>query len=282
MLSTLDLASGVHREAMRARTGGRTAGYCEALLEAVTGMRSVADVRRRKLVSYVARGLGLPDGHLAKEVLRAASEGRAMSDEWRGEVMEACRAAGIERAWAAFSKPGAAAKKAIRVSLDQAEKASRSAAITAGTGIEFQRHVTAVLRRSGRSLALGDQLTEAHSTTGIVFLRQARADMVRSNRNAFIGNVRVNGGDCAEAGCGGREDVPHMVATCKGWGLPEARKQWATAVGRTDRPLTYNDAVRLVALDETMAPAVTAAIFRRETLRLMRDVAKARFGGRLV
>ena len=106
--------------------------------------------------------------------------------------------------------------------------------------------------------------------------------MVRSNRNAFIGNVRVNGGDCAEAGCGGREDVPHMVATCKGWGLPEARKRWATAVGRTDRPLTYNDAVRLVALDETMAPAVTAAIFRRETLRLMRDVAKARFGGRLV
>jgi len=37
-----------------------------------------------------------------------------------------------------------------------------------------------------------------------------------------------------------------------------------------------------VAADETRAPAVTAVIFRRETLRLMRDVAKARFGGRLV
>ena len=73
-----------------------------------------------------------------------------------------------------------------------------------------------------------------------------------------------------------------MVATCRGWGLPEARKRWAKAVGRTDRLLTYNDAVRLVALDETMAPAVTAVTFRRETLRLMRDVAKARFGGRLV
>ena len=37
-----------------------------------------------------------------------------------------------------------------------------------------------------------------------------------------------------------------------------------------------------MAADETRAPAVTAVIFRRETLRLMRDVAKARFGGRLV
>ena len=37
-----------------------------------------------------------------------------------------------------------------------------------------------------------------------------------------------------------------------------------------------------MAADETMAPAVTAVTSRRETLRLMRDVAKARFGGRLV
>ena len=273
---------GVHRDAMRARAGGRTAGYCEALLEAVTGRRSVADVRRRKLVSYVARGLALPDGHLAKEVLRAAREGTAMSDEWRGAVAEACRAAGTEGSWTTFAKPGAAVRKAIRANLDQVEKANRRAAIRAGTGIQFQRHVAAVLERRGRPLALGDQITEAHSTTGIVFLRQARADMVRGNRNTFVGNGRVNGGDCAVAGCGGREDAHHIVALCKGWGLPDARKRWATAVGRTDGPLTYNDAVRLVAMDETMAPAVTAETFRRETLRLMRDVAKARFKGRLV
>jgi hypothetical protein len=37
-----------------------------------------------------------------------------------------------------------------------------------------------------------------------------------------------------------------------------------------------------VAADETRAPAVIAVTFRRETLRLKRDVAKARFGGRLL
>ena len=68
--------------------------------------------------------------------------------------MEGCHAAGIEGAWAAFSKPGAKAKKAIRVNLDQAEKESRSAAIRAGTGIEFQRHVTAELKRRGRTLQI--------------------------------------------------------------------------------------------------------------------------------
>ena len=37
-----------------------------------------------------------------------------------------------------------------------------------------------------------------------------------------------------------------------------------------------------MAADETRAPADIAVTFRRETLRLKRDVAKARFGGRLV
>ena len=62
----------------------------------------------------------------------------------------------------------------------------------------------------------------------------------------------------------------------------EVRSKWAKAIGKTENKLTYNDAVRIVALDETMAPRVSPPDFRRATLEFMRDVALARFGGRLI
>ena len=171
---------------------------------------------------------------------------------------------------------------AVRVNLEAAERAERAGAIRAGAHLTFQRHVAKVVEAKGRRLAPEAQLDEAHSATGVTFLRQARADMLRTNRNMFAaGGGRVNDGRCAVQGCGGCEDVAHVVASCTGWGLPEARNRWATAVKRTDKQLTYEDAVRIVALDESMAPGVTAPVFRRETLRLCRDIGLARFGGRL-
>ena len=68
----------------------------------------------------------------------------------------------------------------------------------------------------------------------------------------------------------------------------EVRSKWAKAIGKTEDKLTYKDAVciwstvRIVALDETMAPRVSPPDFRRATLEFMRDVALARFGGRLI
>jgi len=274
----------VHRDAMRAITGGRARGFCAALLEEVTGMRSVEQVRRRKLAAYVGRTIALPDGHIAKEILRAAREGNAMSGPWRAAVEEACETAGTGRMWEAFATTGGRAtmRAAVRVNLEAAERAERAGGIRAGAHLTFQRHVAKVVEAKGRRLAPEAQLDEAHSATGVTFLRQARADMLRTNRNMFAaGGGRVNDGRCAVQGCGGCEDVAHVVASCTGWGLPEARNRWATAVKRTDKQLTYEDAVRIVALDESMAPGVTAPVFRRETLRLCREIGLARFGGRL-
>ena len=100
-------------------------GFCASLLEEVTGMRSVEQVRRRKLAAYVGRTIALPDGHIAKEILRAAREGKAMSGAWRAAVEEACEAAGAGSMWETFATTGGRARMraAARVNLEAAERA---------------------------------------------------------------------------------------------------------------------------------------------------------------
>ena len=102
---------------------------------------------------------------------------------------------------------------AERVNLGAAERAERAGESRAGALLKFQRLVAKVVAAKGRRLAPEAQLDEAHSATGATFLRQARADLLRTNRNMFeVGGTGVWG----LRGRGARGGELHRVEAPRG------------------------------------------------------------------
>jgi len=272
-----------HRAAMHAITGGRTQATCAAACERTTGFRSAGRTRRRILALYILRVLELPEGHLARRILKAAREGWAMGTKWQQAAQEACEAAGMGENWAKFEpvRPKTKARESVRRHLDQVEEDEQEQEVRATSTMLFHRHVFRRVSHLQGQFAVSDGARGQFSTTAVVMLRQLRAGQARLRKYDYKDGQRVDDGKC-EAQCGALEDEVHLLAYCKRQGLQEARAKWTKAVRRKGGRITPMDAVGIVALDRAVAPEVTQEKFERATMDFLHDVAKARFGNWLV